>query len=705
MLNVSMDAAMGTNGIAGTDSNSADPNGYIVSMAKYIIQNTLNDDYSIPNIVWKYLNSKFAIYCILLNVLVNRILIMVPLRSNIRNATLPLWSHALIHILPITLLLSSLLKLVNFTTMIHTRNDKMPLSKISSFENLSLNTFILIGISHVLEMFYSVTCNLSPLRNTDNTIFELSIMFYSITRQVSLLKNFEIMYYMCIDCIFVIINRISLHVLELSYWRNKRTFWDIVLNFSLTMYTCYVTYYYEKFDWITFIIRLIVFPTNLSILIIFYIFLTMQLSFYTKGIINWKNSGKTDTNDNSIDYHNVISYHYMKDEITKNCSFTGEEELSTFISQLSLLLCGGVSDMDPRFLAQTDNGKNNSEINYKISGYLNEILPTEVNNWRNSGILSNNTNDWYNRFNIPLTTSLKRFSISFKLVKWFLFKIVQDLNNVKSVLFSSKNNNIGNRILQQHKDYNKLVNSKNYAEFIWIDKDSSNDNDSKDDVPENKYLLPDFDSSMDFKSIDFDEILKRDEEIENSMILEQFDQMDRKIELKESIEELNQLFSYDINDLKDLSWYMSMWSILKYQLTTDIQSQVESNTGKKENFMNRILTRSQYAKANPNGIIKDTIITNKLSNIGKKTSNDHVLKEHDQIPLIDLINTNDDDDTDKLTILPCLICKENPRNIIMWPCKCLTVCDNCRSLLGRKGYQDCLSCTKQVNGYTKVNLV
>lgn len=52
----------------------------------------------------------------------------------------------------------------------------------------------------------------------------------------------------------------------------------------------------------------------------------------------------------------------------------------------------------------------------------------------------------------------------------------------------------------------------------------------------------------------------------------------------------------------------------------------------------------------------------------------------------------------------CAVCKTNERGIILWPCKCFALCENCRVSLALRGYKKCVYCRQPVNGYSKVEL-
>ena len=50
----------------------------------------------------------------------------------------------------------------------------------------------------------------------------------------------------------------------------------------------------------------------------------------------------------------------------------------------------------------------------------------------------------------------------------------------------------------------------------------------------------------------------------------------------------------------------------------------------------------------------------------------------------------------------CVVCASEPRDIVLFPCRCLCLCDGCREEMGNRVYQRCPTCRKQVDGYSKI---
>lgn len=51
---------------------------------------------------------------------------------------------------------------------------------------------------------------------------------------------------------------------------------------------------------------------------------------------------------------------------------------------------------------------------------------------------------------------------------------------------------------------------------------------------------------------------------------------------------------------------------------------------------------------------------------------------------------------------PCVVCQVEPRTIIAWPCRCLTVCEDCRVNLAMNNFGNCVTCRRTVGGFVRL---
>ena len=50
----------------------------------------------------------------------------------------------------------------------------------------------------------------------------------------------------------------------------------------------------------------------------------------------------------------------------------------------------------------------------------------------------------------------------------------------------------------------------------------------------------------------------------------------------------------------------------------------------------------------------------------------------------------------------CVVCQISPRTVLVWPCGCLSLCDECRVGLASKNYTTCVCCRTNVTSYSRL---
>ena len=50
----------------------------------------------------------------------------------------------------------------------------------------------------------------------------------------------------------------------------------------------------------------------------------------------------------------------------------------------------------------------------------------------------------------------------------------------------------------------------------------------------------------------------------------------------------------------------------------------------------------------------------------------------------------------------CVVCQSAPRSIIVWPCRCLSLCDDCRVSLAMNNFDKCVCCRREVMSFSKI---
>ncbi|KAG0138293.1 hypothetical protein HOY82DRAFT_262667 [Tuber indicum] len=50
----------------------------------------------------------------------------------------------------------------------------------------------------------------------------------------------------------------------------------------------------------------------------------------------------------------------------------------------------------------------------------------------------------------------------------------------------------------------------------------------------------------------------------------------------------------------------------------------------------------------------------------------------------------------------CVVCQSATRTIIVWPCRCLALCEDCRVCLAHNNYKSCVCCRQGVEGFSRI---
>jgi hypothetical protein len=50
----------------------------------------------------------------------------------------------------------------------------------------------------------------------------------------------------------------------------------------------------------------------------------------------------------------------------------------------------------------------------------------------------------------------------------------------------------------------------------------------------------------------------------------------------------------------------------------------------------------------------------------------------------------------------CVVCQCSPRTVIVWPCRCLSLCDDCRVSLAMNNFDKCVCCRRDVMSFSRI---
>ncbi|KAI1437944.1 hypothetical protein GGR50DRAFT_642319 [Xylaria sp. CBS 124048] len=125
----------------------------------------------------------------------------------------------------------------------------------------------------------------------------------------------------------------------------------------------------------------------------------------------------------------------------------------------------------------------------------------------------------------------------------------------------------------------------------------------------------------------------------------------------------------------------------------------------------RILTRSQYARlqrTQKGMLLLSSMADRRRLQLGRMT-------EEEQADLLEQLilsrrarsqqdhNTDppqQQHDEDKGPL--CVVCQTAPRKIIVWPCRCLSLCDECRVSLAMNNFDKCVCCRREVISFSRI---
>lgn len=336
-----------------------------------------------------------------------------------------------------------------------------------------------------------------------------------------------------------------------------------------------------------------------------------------------------------------LQFHSFMHNWWNHLNCTGEEEFSYVVNKLALLLCNGNESM-------------NRGIHREFSS-INK--PADIHHsYMISGYLNKVSTipDDIDQKELGTDKHLQRFGglsiiskakISYSLVKaaftFFIKRKWQKKLVQEKFTDTSRSRN--------SKDLNKFVTERNYAKFLTKPESDRNHGEETSLLPEEDYsadYLPDFETSED--ESETDAIADNPEEQADESLL-------------------------SITAPNEMEWFMTVWPILKVQIAKD-----------------RRLTRSQYATSSPDDIIAEVISQ-------KRQYASTAARPQDE----DLLADSDDEDSRS----NCVVCRINPRNVVLWPCTCFALCEECRISLGLRGFNSCVCCRTEIHGYSRLNNV
>ncbi|KAI0964864.1 hypothetical protein F4678DRAFT_454653 [Xylaria arbuscula] len=131
----------------------------------------------------------------------------------------------------------------------------------------------------------------------------------------------------------------------------------------------------------------------------------------------------------------------------------------------------------------------------------------------------------------------------------------------------------------------------------------------------------------------------------------------------------------------------------------------------------RIVTRSQYARMQQNQ--RGRLLLS--SHSSRRRLNQGRMTEEEQADLLEQLilsrraealakkeetggahHADDNNERDADAGPVCVVCHVEPRKIIVWPCRCLSLCDECRVSLAMNNFDKCVCCRREVISFSRI---
>lgn len=539
------------------------------------------------------------------------------------------------------------------------------------YDTILTNLLISLFWSSIVETFYTVTANMAQFNNHNITFSKNIIPLFYILKYQNVKKPFGI------DLWYLLSTRFMIHILELCEKRE----WFLPID---SLVNCLLIISYKQF----FDYNSTNYPDYISRIFIFPKLLALSYCFISQ-ILYWCRIG-----DNNI--WEICQYHWIEYQA---------KSFQEFIITLAIRHAShGTTTITN---TKDDDDENNIPIHkYSISGYLyqygtypkwNEYNKDDIETKKKANKRTPRNSIYQYKPLQGKFTLVDAYISLVALISWTNFNVT----NYLKVKILQRNKSLSNDQLHHHdhhcsdkiKDLNRLITKKNYGKFLSRPGNDTTNNTT--DAKKLSYLLPNFDSSKDYiPSVNPNDALydtedwfrKQDEMISN-------EDNEDKISLHDELWQLLLSFNHGnptdpgLNN-EDLMWQISMWSLLRHQIVED-----------------KRLTRSQYANETCKELVSEVMMEQRFNST---ISNDE--EEGERVDTNKRLfcddESDDEDNNDEISdALVCPLCQQHPRNVVVWPCQCLAVCDDCRLQLGHRAIKNCISCAETVEGYSKVNFV
>ncbi|OWB63795.1 hypothetical protein B5S29_g4805 [[Candida] boidinii] len=601
--------------------------------------------------------------------------------------------------------------------------------------------YLSLCLSQILETFISVTSGNDPSVENGLTLFEYSLAF----QEVQSAKRLSIE--LIIISIFSILNHLTIHLLGLFNLEKFRLIPSTIIGLSTLSYY-FLTILNGKIMQIPFIIIMGYLPQLITLFIIIMCLSIFLLVAIFKGSLTDLNLTTISNNFESFninlsdDFYTALinSGTFLITATSKNSYF--KEFNSMNLPLMTWLEFKNLNDFNNMKSSIINNSK--KKLIKDINGYNNEIIehPDLLLSKKKYNIYSNNIeyididgNEIMNKDNLDKNgLIINKFKNCFKLIfncfKIFLrFNIINIYSIFKKISKKNKDDDNNNNEVNENDENDEIKNDINtnnndlgndtVFEYTNLPEEEEEDDDEyedteieiDDDLNEPYEFNSDCESDIEYiNNNDKDEfnIKNKDtlitlnelknliiptnhEDLINSRIL--FSHLIKdKINTNEIItrSKFNSIYQNSSTQLMDLIKEKRQFN--KFENT--INNNKDKNKNNKNNDLNNIQSIFEM-DLNHNPINQYMIINNGNGNGNGDQVSPSMTKSEGECHY-------ENEFDDELNLGDCVICHTNSRQIILWPCKCLSICEGCRVSLVIRGFNECVCCRRKVEGYSKV---
>lgn len=654
----------------------------ISSFASAINQQSAEADVSNQRIgaFLSYLMSPYAILCICMAILLNRTVVFATTRT---IAPLPFSYRLLLRSVAIYFLASRTIPLISAAGCA----SPIVMDYLPAFFQphgdcprppVLWDLYWGICISHFIETFSSVIQGQTPHSDTGMTLFEYSMAFQEV--QSSEVLHFEV----TVVAITSALSLISLHTLGIFNSFNYRLIPSSIFGASFLSY----------FAWSVFNGNLLYFPTvciigylpnliiSCAIIVCFAVYLLSALM--AGGTDNLATSWARANISLKDDFYGCLfKIGVLALTVTSQATFDQE---TTIVKQPS---CTWIeNEVDFEFKKPTAKPAEPTELAPPLLNVQSENLPPYMQSYARQSpygkesplppeLTKNQAHPKADRS--YKVTTFSRFHMLAKILQALVLIMAQFLFNVcwnlglKHVWRpktepDEHNSNEETEPLQNQEAANFEVcngdDVENYQKLLWGDLLSEKDG-SEDYVPEDDAYSTD-EEGLEYES-DFENEGTRSASDYVSHVARQRGRVSQEPTTKSTLQEL-----YDLI----IPTESSLLSLLAPKIPKDVETKRILISHLEDAEQGHPVTRSRYSKRTWD---ESQALLRLIEERRRKFVADDEVRE---------------------TL--CVVCQTAHRQIILWPCRCLSLCDECRLALVTQDFKGCVCCRREVTSFSKI---